>query len=105
MHRDLVNRRDDLVVELIALLNQTRRSRQALEILGSRRFHPWEGGEGLVSSQSVAAHLLIGRALLEATEPQEALAHFAAARVYPQHLGAGQHPLTLEPRLDSCAPR
>ena len=98
-HRDLVDRRDDLVVELITLLNQTRRSRQALEILGSRRFHPWEGGEGLVSGQYVAAHLLIGRELLEAREPQEALAHFEAARVYPKNLGEGKHLLTLETRL------
>src|SRR5260370_12690424 len=97
--RDLVDRRGDLVVELITLLNQTRRSRQALEILGSRRFHPWEGGEGLVSGQYVAAHLLIGRELLEATEPQEALAHFEAARVYPKNLGEGKHLLTLETRL------
>jgi tetratricopeptide (TPR) repeat protein len=87
------------VVELITLLNQTRRSRQALEILGSRRFHPWEGGEGLVSGQYVAAHLLIGRELLEAREPQEALAHFEAARVYPKNLGEGKHLLTLETRL------
>jgi len=99
-HRDLVDRRDDLVVEFITLCNQTRRSRQALEILGSRRFHPWEGGEGLVSGQYVAAHLLIGRELLEAGEPQEALAHFEAARIYPKNLGEGKHLLTLETRLD-----
>ena len=102
-HRDLVDRRDDLVVELITLLNQTRRSRQALEILGSRRFHPWEGGEGLVSGQYVAAHLLIGRELLEATEPQEALAHFEAARIYPKNLGEGRHLLTPETCLDYFA--
>jgi tetratricopeptide (TPR) repeat protein len=100
MHRDLVDRRDDLVVEFITLCNQTGRSPQALEILGSRRFHPWEGGEGLVSGQYVAAHLLIGRELLEAREPREALAHFEAARVYPKNLGEGKHLLTLETRLD-----
>jgi len=102
-HRDLVDRRDDLVVEFITLCNQTRRSRQALEILGSRRFHPWEGGEGLVSGQYVAAHLLTGRELLEAGEPQEALAHFEAARVYPKNLGEGKHLLTLETQLDYFA--
>src|SRR5258707_9281911 len=102
-HRDLVDRRDDLVVEFITLCNQTRRSRQALEILGSRRFHPWEGGEGLVSGQYVAAHLLTGRELLEAGEPQEALAHFEPARVYPKNLGEGKHLLTLETQLDYFA--
>ncbi|HZU26365.1 MAG TPA: DUF5107 domain-containing protein, partial [Bryobacteraceae bacterium] len=59
-HRHLVARRDDLTVELITLLNLCGRSTEALEILLSRRFHPWEGGEGLVSGQFAAAHLLLG---------------------------------------------
>jgi len=102
-HRDLVDRRDDLVVELVTLCNQTRKTAQALQILSSRRFHPWEGGEGLVSGQYVAAHLLMGRELLEAREPSEALAHFQAARVYPKNLGEGKHLLTLETHLDYFA--
>lgn len=102
-HRDLVDQRDDLVVELVTLCNQTRKSAQALQILSSRRFHPWEGGEGLVSGQYVAAHLLMGRELLEAREPSEALAHFQAARVYPKNLGEGKHLLTLETHLDYFA--
>src|SRR5467141_271426 len=102
-HRDLVDQRDDLVVELVTLCNQTRKSSQALQILSSRRFHPWEGVEGLVSGQYVAAHLLMGRELLEAREPSEALAHFQAARVYPKNLGEGKHLLTLETHLDYFA--
>jgi tetratricopeptide (TPR) repeat protein len=102
-HRDLVDRRDDLVVELVTLCNQTGKASQALKILSSRRFHPWEGGEGLVSGQHVAAHLLMGRELLEAGEPSEALAHFQAARVYPKNLGEGKHLLTLETHLDYFA--
>jgi tetratricopeptide (TPR) repeat protein len=99
-HRDLVDRRDDLVIELVTLCNQTHKSAQALKILSSRRFHPWEGGEGLVSGQYVAAHFLMGRKLLETREPSEALAHFQAARVYPKNLGEGKHLLTLETHLD-----
>jgi tetratricopeptide (TPR) repeat protein len=99
-HRDLVDRRDDLVVELVTLCNQTHKTAEALKILSSRRFHPWEGGEGLVSGQYVAAHLLTGRELLEAGEPGGALAHFQAARVYPKNLGEGKHLLTLETHLD-----
>ncbi len=101
--RDLVDRRDDLVVELVTLCNQTHRTAQALQILNSRRFHPWEGSEGLVSGQYVAAHFLMGRELLEAREPSEALAHFQAARVYPKNLGEGKHLLTLETHLDYFA--
>ncbi len=99
-HRDLVDRRDDLVVELATLCNQTHKSAQAVKILSSRRFHPWEGGEGLVSGQYVGAHLLMGRKLLETGKPSEALAHFQAARVYPKNLGEGKHLLTLETHLD-----
>jgi tetratricopeptide (TPR) repeat protein len=102
-NRDLVDRRDDLVVELVTLCNQTHKTALALEILSSRRFHPWEGGEGLVSGQYVAAHLLMGRELLETREPSEALAHFQAARVYPKNLGEGKHLLTLETHLDYFA--
>lgn len=97
---DLVAERDDLTVELITLLNQTGGSERALEMLLSRRFNPWEGGEGLVSGQYVWAHILLGRDLLEAGRSQAALSQFAAARQYPQNLGEGKHLLTRETHLD-----
>lgn len=100
LHRDLVQHRDDLTVELVTLYNQTGQSARALEILASRIFHPWEGGEGLVSGQYVAAHLLLGRNLLEANDAPGALTHIEAARVYPRNLGEGKHPLTPEVDLD-----
>src|SRR5260370_24448860 len=50
-HPDLVAHRDDLTVEVITLLNQTSQPQKALTLLSSRRFNPWEGGEGLVSGQ------------------------------------------------------
>jgi len=99
-HSHLVSQRDDLTVEFITLLNQTGRPGQALEMLLARRFNPWEGGESLVSSQYVWAHILLGRSLLESGNPQEALAHFSAAREYPQNLGEGKHLLTRETHLD-----
>lgn len=99
----LVGQRDDLTVEFITLLNQSGRAEQALELLLSRRFNPWEGGEGLVSGQYVCAHILLGRSLLESGNPQKALAHFSAAREYPQNLGEGKHLLTRETHLDYFA--
>ncbi|HUD99726.1 MAG TPA: DUF5107 domain-containing protein [Bryobacteraceae bacterium] len=98
--RDLVDQRDDLTIELVTLYNLTGRSVQALSILLSRRFHPWEGGEGLVSGQYVAAHLLLGVDALEHGQPAGALHHFEAARRYPQNLGEGKHLLTRETHLD-----
>lgn len=99
-HPDLVRQRDDLTIELITLYNQTGHSERALEILTSRRFHPWEGGEGLVSGQYVAGHLLLGRRVLESENAAAALEHFEAARIYPEKLGEGKHLLTLETDLD-----
>lgn len=99
-HPDLLAQRDDLTVEYITLLNQCGRPEDALNILLSRRFNPWEGGEGLVSAQYVWAHTLIGRSLLEKGESEDALQYFAAARVYPQNLGEGKHLLTRETHLD-----
>jgi tetratricopeptide (TPR) repeat protein len=96
----LVDFRDDLTVELITLLNQTGRSAEALRRLESRRFSPWEGGEGLVSAQYIAAHKALGYAALLAGNPAEALHHFESARHYPENLGEGKHLLTLERDLD-----
>ncbi len=99
-HRGLVARRDDLTVEYITLLNQTRQWQKALDELGKRRFSPWEGGEGLVSAQYVCAHRALGRAALAAGDAEDALRHFEAARCYPENLGEGKHLLTLERDLD-----
>ena len=99
-HRGLVEQRDDLTVELVGLYNQTGRPETALDLLGARRFHPWEGSEGLVSGQYALAHFLLGRKDLEAADAGAALQHFEAARSYPPNLGEGKHLLTEERHLD-----
>ena len=99
-NRDLVGERDDLTLELVTLYNQTSQSHRALAILLSRRFHPWEGGEGLVSGQFVAAHLLLGRDALKQGDSNAALRHFVSSRRYPRNLGEGKHLLTPETDLD-----
>ena len=98
--RDLVERRDDLSVEYVTLLNQCERWQPALERLSARRFSPWEGGEGLVSAQYVHAHRALGLTELVAGRPAQALDHFEAARHYPNNLCEGKHLLTLERDLD-----
>ena len=93
---DLVDQRDDLTLERVSLYNQMGQARKALDILLNRRFHPWEGGEGLVSGAYVWAHVILGRQSLDAGRPGEALVHFEAAQRYPENLGEGKHPLTPE---------
>ncbi|SEU34578.1 DUF5107 domain-containing protein [Stigmatella erecta] len=90
-HLSLVRRRDDLSIELCALYNQTGQAAQAQEVLASRRFQPWEGGEGLVLGQHLRTHLLLGRAALAAGRVEEARKLFEVAGSAPAHLGEARH--------------
>jgi tetratricopeptide (TPR) repeat protein len=98
-HPDLIAERDDLTAAQAALYNQLGQPQKALEILGARRFHPWEGGEGGVADQYERAHLALGQAALEAGQNQEALKHFGAASVYPENLGVGRSVLRPDAHL------
>ncbi len=91
--RELVLQRDDATVELAALLNLSGRAREALDLVVSRRFHPWEGGEGAVLRQYTTARLLLGQAALECGDAAGAQRHFALAMETPESLGEAYHPL------------
>lgn len=88
---DLVASRDDLSVELSALLNQLGRPRDALMVLLGRQFQPWEGGEGLALGQYVEARLALGRAALRGGDAENARDEFAAALAPPRSLGEAKH--------------
>ncbi len=88
---DLVFQRDDCTVALAALHNLAGNHHRALSITTSRRFHPWEGGEGDVLRQFTTAHILLGRATLEAGDAESALLHFSGAMETPESLGEAYH--------------
>ena len=90
-HRDLVALRDDLSVELAALYNHLGRSEDALALLLSRSFEPWEGGEGLVLGEYVRGQILLGRSVLAAGAAERAIEHFEAADHPPQTLNEARH--------------
>ena len=90
-HRDLALQRDDCTVALAALHNLVGNPEAALEIVTSRRFHPWEGGEGTVLRQFTTAHLTLGRRALDAADPETALRHFTGAMETPESLGEAYH--------------
>ncbi len=82
--------RDDLMVEYATLLNLSGRFREALDFIMANRFHPWEGGEGKVTTQYTYA--LIGLALQEMklqhwSQAQELLLR---TQHYPENLGEGK---------------
>ncbi len=92
-HPALLGMRDDLAVELATLLNTTGAFREALAILKTRKFQPWEGGEGLVLSQWTRANLALGREALARSDAPAALSLFKAALSPPENLGETTHPL------------
>jgi tetratricopeptide (TPR) repeat protein len=73
------------------LYNLTASPDKALELVGSRRFHPWEGGEGAVLRQFTTARLLLGRKALEGGDAAAALDHFTGAMETPGSLGEAYH--------------
>lgn len=88
---DLLGRRDDLAVELCALFNQLGRPEDALTILSTRRFQPWEGGEGQALGQHTRTHVLLGRAALAAGDAAAARREFSTALGAPENLGEARH--------------
>ncbi|WP_129789780.1 tetratricopeptide repeat protein, partial [Promicromonospora panici] len=85
--------RDDLAVEALHLMITEGRADQALMVLGRRRLHPWEGGEGqaLLAWDRAHAHGALD-ALAEA-RPRDAVDHVRAALAPPRSLGEARHPL------------
>jgi len=90
-HRLLVDRRDDLSVEICSLYNLTGQHLNALSILSTRKFQPWEGGEGQALGQHVRTHLALGRRALESGEPSIAVEHFRQALSAPRNLAEAKH--------------
>ncbi len=99
-HLPQVRRRDDLSVEYADLLNQVGRHTDALAYLGSRRFQPWEGGEGLARTQHERTHLALGRQALAVGDAARALQHFETALIAPPNLGETKHLLANRSDID-----
>ena len=89
-HAGLVEQRDDLALERITLLNLLGRPEQALALLTSRTFHPWEGGEGKVTGQYVISLVELARRLIGQGDYAGAIQRLEQAQVYPLNLGEGK---------------
>ena len=100
---ELIQRRDDLVLEEATLLNQLGRYEEAKEIMDNHIFHPWEGGEGKVSAQYQICRLEIAKQILsESAKCRVGSVEFATSEdkrakqlleeclVFPHHLGEGK---------------
>ena len=87
---ELVKSRDDLYIEYVTLYNNLGRYEEALNLIMSRKFHPWEGGEGKVPAQYVISHSEIAKKLLESNKIEESISHLKMCKVYPNNLGEGK---------------
>lgn len=89
-HLKTVFLRDDLLVEYLTLLNMRGEPQKALDVMRSRNFHPWEGGEGKVTGQYKASLLLLAKDKMDAGELNAAVELLQSALHYPENLGEGK---------------
>lgn len=82
--------RDDLKVEYATLLSLNGRYREALDFIMENHFHPWEGGEGKITTQYVFALLGLVLEEMKAQNWEDAKALLLQARSYPENLGEGK---------------
>jgi tetratricopeptide (TPR) repeat protein len=89
-HRDLVDQRDDLVLEHVTLLNLLGQPERAYDRLMARTFHPWEGGEGKVTRQYVVSLVEQAKDALSEGTFEHAIDLLTEAQDYPPNLGEGK---------------
>jgi len=89
-HPALVQSRDDLLIEKIQLLNLLDLPQQALEILTTHNFHPWEGGEGKSTGQYVLSLVELARQAIVQGEHARAVQWLEQAQRFPYNLGEGK---------------
>lgn len=86
----LVLQRDDMYVEFATLLNQTEQYERAITHIDNRNFHPWEGGEGKVSTQYKRCRIESAKKAINSNDYERALHLLKQCLSYPPHLGEGK---------------
>ena len=89
-HRDIIGDRDDLYIEYITLINMCGDPQKAYECIMGRKFHPWEGGEGKITTQYTIALLQMAKQALKEKRFAQAEELLQKALVYPENLGEGR---------------
>lgn len=87
---DMVSSRDDLYTEFVTLMNSEGYYDKALTAISSRRFHPWEGGEGKITAQYRIALISLGKKCIENGDTEGAEECLTRALSYPENLGEGK---------------
>jgi tetratricopeptide (TPR) repeat protein len=82
--------RDDLYLEYASLLNMEGQHKKAFDLIMSRKFHPWEGGEGKASGQYMYSLIELAKEALQKNYFSVAVDLLTQAQVYPHNLGEGK---------------
>ncbi|MEZ4808977.1 MAG: DUF5107 domain-containing protein [Allomuricauda sp.] len=86
----LVKERDDLYIEWVQLHILTGKYQKAYDLLLSRQFRPWEGGEGKVTGAYLKALIGLSKEQIELRNYTESLELLRKAKTYPHNLGEGK---------------
>lgn len=86
---DLVEKRQDLMLQYIELLCWTGQVERTLTMLENGTFYPYEGGEGQVPFLHAFAHIQQGLQALNEGDNQAALHQFLLADSFPAHYHEG----------------
>ena len=88
-YKSTVYKYDACVLRLAYTYNAVGRYAEAHEILTSRRFHVWEGADGLLAP-FVESCIGLGKAAMAKGDHKTALAYFEESTTYPANLQAGR---------------
>ncbi|MBQ3808243.1 MAG: DUF5107 domain-containing protein, partial [Kiritimatiellae bacterium] len=88
-YRSTVYKYDACVLRLAYTYNAVGRYAEAHEILTTRRFHVWEGADGLLAP-FVESCIGLGREAMEKKDYKTALNYFEESTTYPANLQAGR---------------
>lgn len=89
-HAKLIPLRDDMYVEYITLVHLCGQPEKALDCMRNHPFHPWEGGEGKITTQYVLCLLQLAKKALAKQNFTQAEQYLRSALTYPENLGEGK---------------
>ncbi len=89
---EVVQARDDLTAELLSLWHIHGENQQAAQLLASRQFHPWEGGEGKITGQYLINQQRRALAAIGESDFTHAQKLLQDGLNYPLNLGEGRLP-------------
>lgn len=89
-YSNLVEERDDLCIERIGLYCQTGQYEKAKKLIASRKFHPWEGGEGKVTGLYTLCRVELAKIAIEEKRFSDAIQLLKETEIFPHNLGEGK---------------